>query len=311
MFARLLVPLDGSRRSERAIPYAAGLAKAFDGELVLVHDATFSARGEDVPLTADPMARIAHIATGLSEMGLRVRMQVVHGAAAEAILRAADDEQADLIVMSTHGRSGLGRWLYGSVADAVLRETTRPIVLVSAACERDWSIEGPFRLLVALDGSALAEQALAVTGDVADALRAEVVLLRVVESADGFPALATTYIPVTSLEGMSEAQRYLDGISTVPSLAGCTVSTQVEEGDPAATIATVAREHKVDLIVMATHARGGLARLTMGSVATATLHRATVPMLFVRSAAVPGTTEATADQPDREPVAPRQTIPIR
>ena len=175
MFAMILLPLDGSRRSERALPYAAGLAKVFGSELALVHDETIGLRGDDVPASADTLGRIAELVEALQNLGLRVWRGVIRGPAAEAILRVADDAHADLIVMSTHGRSGLGRWLYGSVADEVLRHTILPIVLISAACERRWKIEGPFRLLVPLDGSELAESALGLAGEVADALHAELV----------------------------------------------------------------------------------------------------------------------------------------
>lgn len=283
MFARILVPLDGSRRSERVLPYAAGLAKAFGGKLILLHDETVGLGGNDTPVAADAVRRITDLARSLEEMGVPVRMRVVHGPAAEAILRAADEEHADVIVMSTHGRGGLGRWLYGSVADEVLRHTTLPIVLISAACDRSWSIEGPFRLLVPLDGSPLAEAALGQAGEVADALAAELVLLRVVEPADGFAALGTAYLPAQSQAVLDEAQAYLDGISTSPSVAGRATTRLVAAGDPAAKIAAAARDQNVDLIVMSTHGSGGLARLTMGSVATSVLHRAATPLLLVRS----------------------------
>jgi nucleotide-binding universal stress UspA family protein len=285
MFTRILVPLDGSRRSERALPYAAGLAKTFGGELVLLHDETIGLRGDDTPAAADTVGRIKDLVRSLEEMGLRVRMRVDYGPAAEAIRRAAGEEHADVIAMSTHGRGGLGRWLYGSVADDVLRHTTLPIVLISAACERSWSIEGPFRLLVPLDGSQLAEAVLGPAGEVADALGAELVLLRVVEPADGFAALGLSYLPAKSQAVLDEAQGYLDGISTSPSMAGRTTTRLVAAGDPAAKIAAVARDEDVDLVVMATHGSGGLTRLTMGSVATSVLHRSATPLLLVRSLA--------------------------
>lgn len=146
-------------------------------------------------------------------------------------------------------------------------------------------MEGPFRLLVPLDGSELAERALGPTGEIGDALDATLVLLRVVEPADGFAALGTAHLPAQSQGALDEAQAYLDGISTSPSLAGQTTTRLVRAGDPAAKIAAVARDEDVDLIVMSTHGSGGLRRLTMGSVATSVLHRATTPMLLLRAVA--------------------------
>jgi nucleotide-binding universal stress UspA family protein len=285
VLARILVPLDGSRRSERALPYAAGLTRAFQAELILVHDETTGQADADALPELERGRRLAELVSGLERLGLRIRLRVVHGAADDAILRAADEEQADLIVMSTHGRSGLGRWLYGSIADAVVRHTTRPVALISAACERDWSLESHFRLLVPLDGSAFGEAALGTARQIADALGAEIILLRVVEPADGFAALRTSYLPARSQAVLDEARTYLDGIRASPSLADRSITTRAEAGDPAARIAAVARDEDVDMIVMATHGSGGLVRLTMGSVATATLHQASVPLLLVRSAA--------------------------
>ena len=304
MFARILVPLDGSRRSERALPYAAGLAKVFGGELILIHDETIPLQRDDIPSAADAVGRITDLAASLDEMGLRVETRVIHGPAADAILRAADEAHADAIVMSTHGRGGLGRWLYGSTADAVLRRTTLPIALISAACGRDWSIEGPFRLLVPLDGSSLGEAALGLAGEIAEALHGELVLMRVVEPADGFAALGTAYLPAQSQGLLDDARAYLDGISTSPSIAGKRITRLIAAGDPAAKIASVARDEKVDLIVMSTHGAGGLSRLTMGSVATSVLHRATTPLLLLRS--VSAHQSAVSDA--RKPAAKTVTV---
>ena len=301
MFTRMLVPLDGSKRSERVLPYAAGLAKALGDDLVLLHDETIGLRGPDTPAATDTIGRIEGLVSALEELGLRIRMRIDRGPAAQAILHAADDEHADVIVMSTHGRGGLGRWLYGSVADDVLRHTTLPVILVSAACERSWSIEGPFRLLVPLDGSRFAEAALEPAGEVADALGAELVLLRVVEPADGFAALGTAYLPAQSQGLLDEAQAYLDGISTSPSMAGLKTTRRIAAGDPAAKIAAVAQDEDVDLIVMATHGSGGLTRLMMGSVATSVLHRATTPLLLVHSTTERRSTPGEAENGSSSP----------
>jgi nucleotide-binding universal stress UspA family protein len=282
------------------------LATACQSELILVHDLTPGQPATDAPPFPEKDTRLAGLISELQGLGLDVRLRVAYGTAADAILRAADEEQADLIVMATHGRGELGRWLHGSVADAVLRHTIRPIVLISAACERTWSKESRFRLLVPLDGSAVAESALDVAGQLADALGAEVILLRVVEPADGFAALATSYLPARSQAVLDEARTYLGGITTRPDMAELSVSTRVEAGDPATRIAAVARDEDVSLIVMATHGSGGLVRLTMGSVATATLQQSSVPLLVVRSAAP----RRAAGQQSSEPSSSPHTVTV-
>ena len=84
----------------------------------------------------------------------------VEGGAADVIYETAASTQANLIVMSTHGHGGLGRWLYGSVADEVLGRVPVPILFVSAVCTQLWAADQPVRVVVPLDGSDLAEQAL-------------------------------------------------------------------------------------------------------------------------------------------------------
>ena len=123
-----------------------------------------------------------------------------------------------------------------------------------------------------------------------------------IEPADGFAALETSYLPAHSQHELDEAQAYLDGISTSPSLAGRTTTRLIAAGDPAAKIATVARDEDVDLIVMATHGSGGLTRLTMGSVATSVLHRAATPMLLVRPVA---TRQSATNQGNETSASPR------
>jgi nucleotide-binding universal stress UspA family protein len=174
------------------------------------------------------------------------------------------------VVMATHGRSGLGRLLFGSVADQVLRNAEVPILLVPANCEHFWTTDQPASILVSLDGSELSETILGAAVEVADALKAELSLLRVADSSTPMPY----------------ADSYLEAIADRLRKDGTAAEAKLIPGQPAATIATVAREQDANLIAMATHGRSGLARLVLGSVATETLRRAHVPLLLVRPAAL-------------------------
>jgi nucleotide-binding universal stress UspA family protein len=152
MFNTILVPLDGSALAEQALAPASRLAARFGGELLLlsvvvperplpglpylVPRAGDEAAGPSRPRMEEAEAYLAGLK--LSDPGLRVRTLVLGGAPAELIIAAGDEGGADLIVMSTHGRSGLMRLLYGSVAEEVLRGATVPVLLVpSRACSRD------------------------------------------------------------------------------------------------------------------------------------------------------------------------------
>jgi nucleotide-binding universal stress UspA family protein len=150
MFERILLPLDGSTVGETALPAVEELALKLTPstrvELVLLQILTdlthYILAGEtstSVPYTEQEVAEIKEslakylekIADGLKGKGLTVRTIVTtSSSAAEEILRVADEVKADLIAMATHGRHGLSRWAFGSVADRVLRESAVPVLIV-------------------------------------------------------------------------------------------------------------------------------------------------------------------------------------
>jgi nucleotide-binding universal stress UspA family protein len=214
------------------------------------------------------------------------------GAPADVILETAASERADLIVMSTHGHGGFGRWLYGSVADEVLCRATVPVLLVAAAVTRRWSADDPRCIVVALDACELAAHALRPAAEVAAMLEAKMVLLRVVEP------LAVLYAEVVmQLEReQAEARAYLDGVAaelhTLNPMAS-PVAVRVARGNAVPTIAQVANALHADAIVMSSHGRGGVARLVLGSVTTGVLQRSDMPLLVCPA--------STATQFDQQP----------
>src|SRR5581483_980156 len=299
MLQTILVPLDGSRLAEQALPYAMRLARSSGGRLVLVQ-ATLTA---PLPGQAELVARAAATRRAEIELdvlvdrlrgeGLTAEARVYYENAATAILDAAAQEDADVIVMSTHGRSGLGRWIYGSVADRVLRTAPIPVLFVPAACAGNWPTDRPLRVLVPLDGSPLAEEALGPAGELAQALGAELLLLQVLEYPLPPVADGGTYLPPWDQDAdLAAARRYLDEVAGALRAEGRTVTVLAVAAPPSsvgqavATIAAVSHDEQADVIVMATHGRGGLARLVMGSVGTGVLQHATVPVLLVRPAAI-------------------------
>lgn len=296
MLHKLLVPLDGSPLAERALPYAQALAQASGAGLVLVRAAlAHSFPGTDpsdvqIHAVAEADAGLAVIAGRLAEDGLQVETAVPYGEAAEAILDEIQLREADLVTMATHGRSGLGRWVYGSVADQIMRRAHVPVLLVPATCAVDWPGDRPLRILVPLDGSELAEEALGPASNLADVLGAKMLLLRVV--APRCYGLAEDYAEdYRSLEaalesGLAEARSYLEAVASRLRGAGRAVEVHEVLGPVGSMIAAEAQQQGASLIALATHGRGGLARLVMGSVATAVLHRTEVPLLLVRPAAL-------------------------
>jgi nucleotide-binding universal stress UspA family protein len=147
MYRRILVPLDGSRLAEQALPHAAVHAEQFGAEIVLLMvlgplpEPIMAGRGA-VRSAEEASARLARsylegIAAGLREEGIPVTTETVEGKPYLEIIRYAEGKAFDLIVMSTRGHSGLSRWLLGSVADRVVRGATVPLLLVQCQEDRD------------------------------------------------------------------------------------------------------------------------------------------------------------------------------
>jgi nucleotide-binding universal stress UspA family protein len=296
MLSTILVPLDGSPLAEHALPHAKRLAEAASARLVLTRVLplpVFQSAENDLASTEEMRVYVSLQADRLRAMGLTVEATTPRGNPAEQILEQAGPGHADLIVMSTHGDSGLGRWLYGSVADEVLRRASVPVVVVPPGLAAPWTADRAPRILVPLDGSALAEAALGPAHEFAVRLGSEIVLLQVIP----FPPYELygdplAYLPAFDPDAqIAEAGRYLGEVAARLRGTVSQVRVRAEVGKPTTVIADVASAEQADLIAMATHGRGGLARLVLGSVATGTLRRANVPLILVRPAALaPATT---------------------
>jgi nucleotide-binding universal stress UspA family protein len=266
-----------------------------------------------------PVAQMAAIGEAEREMevvaqrlhsdGVDVERSVPYGEAGLAIVETAERAGVDLIVMSTHGRGGVGRWLYGSVADSVLRHATVPVLVVPPTASGFLSGAEPLHLLVPLDGSEHGEAVLASTEMLATALKARMTLLRVVEPfyygaalAGGAPMAIPMDLDALIESSQESAQSYVTRAADELRKRGLAVETRVEIGTPAQTIVSVASETGAHLIAMATHGRGGVARLVLGSVATRVLQRSDVPVLLVRPAAL--ARDVPAPAPSRQVDAP-------
>src|SRR5579871_2633714 len=196
MFKTIVLPTDGSPLSARAAPFAQRLARISSVRLVAVR--AYLPPDDSLPLRIEysDTSRVERIqmelrraqaefesdVDKLRESGYVVESRFVEGAAADVIFETARELQANLVVMSTHGRGGFGRWLYGSIADEVLRRLPIPVLLVSAVCRRGWEDGKAKRILVPLDGSSFAAEVLQSAAALGASLGgAEIMLLRVVE----------------------------------------------------------------------------------------------------------------------------------
>ena len=309
-YRSILVPLDGSLLSEQALAVASDLARRSGTLLRLVHvhvihsAAPIFVEGRPVideqmqPLgEAHALAYLEGIRDRLaSESDLRVAVTVLDPLDAdvrdqtipEMLARCAATTDTDLIVMTTHGRGGFARFWLGSVADALARSSAVPILLVrSDQATEQGHAPDVRKILVALDGSTLAEQILEPARMLGDLSGASYTLLHVVE-----PHLLFRSAPFTTPTDFDaddtqrrqvEAKRDLERVAGRLRAAGATVSVDVRVAEPVApAILDAARDQNVDLVAIATLGRSGLARFLLGSVADKVVRGAPVPVLLYR-----------------------------
>jgi nucleotide-binding universal stress UspA family protein len=301
-----VVPLDGSALDDLALSFAIPLARSTAAPLHLLRAVPLQielTRRLDAGALRRAHRKAQRIAKAalhrkavpLRQSGLEIRTHTRSGAPAAVILDAAREFDARLIVLASRARGGIVRWLMGSVADEVLRHASVPVLVVRADDTRPWPDERPPRLLVGLDGSPFSEAGLAAAAEFAEH-SAELLLVRVVQTADH---AGNTDVPVAAAamirEDTAAAERYLQGVAGSHRDKGRRVETRVVIGaSPAVSLSRAASDEDVDVMVVATHGRGGLTRLALGSVATSLLHDSPVPLLVVRPDDRSGT--ATEDE---------------
>jgi nucleotide-binding universal stress UspA family protein len=292
MINRILVPLDGSGLAERALPLALGIAARTSADLMLLSAVVPNEQWAGLATSqADDRERTAaehyleSVAEPLRTPRLKVHTLAVNDRAAPAICAAADAAGCDLIVMATHGRSGLGSWYAGSVAEKVRHSTDTPVILVHARRETIPQATSIEQILVPLDGSEIGEEVLGLAEELARALDARLLLTQVITSpAALYPAEYATSQAFPWLSPMQEgAQAYLGRLADSLRGRGLEVDVHVEVGEPVAALLEIAREGNVGMIAMATHGRSAVARSVSGSVTDAVSRAVEMPCLTVRA----------------------------
>lgn len=272
---RILVPLDGSEMSTRILEPVGWFAERAGSTVRAIHvidgrevDQALL-RGEDPRAAAS--AELARVLEPLRARGIAIAYDSYAGDPAARILDDAITHEASVIAMVTHGRSGTGRWLGGSVAEHVLRRSPVPVLLANpralAATRREVR-----RILLPLDGSRLAARAIAPAIDFARLHDAEIVAVHVLDGGvDAQAALQQTGDALDLLAPHAQGA------------PGARVRTLLKRGPAAAGILEAADEERPDLIVMSTHGRTGAARWAFGSTAEEVARHAQQPLLVVRA----------------------------
>ena len=298
MYRRILVPLDGSEMAEVALSYAQGLAEKLGSEIAVVYVEEFKLSdalenmtdlqtGEVEPVKYSAERYLEGIAARAPEVG----STVLFGHPAEAIVEYASKEDIDLIVMATHGRSGIRLWALGSTADKVVRVSNCPVMLIRAkGAQPDIHKRGTFKkILVPLDGSEESEMILPYVRELGIKLKAEIVLFQAVERAMHLylADMVVTHLPYSDEEMepfKADAESYLEKVKgSLKSDGGITLSSKVGIGEVAEWIIEFADEIDADLVAMTTHGRSGIRRWRLGTVAQKVVHAGNTPLMLVRS----------------------------
>ncbi len=339
MFMRILVPLDGSARAERALPVAARLAQSSDGTVILASIVSpMVAYGLLLEIPADRESIVeAELAAAKDYLGRVAASDKLAGAKTQVatsvarpvaleLLQLATASHADIIVMCSHRRTGMLRWALGSVARQIVRTSSVPVLVLQAdgpiSISPGGTTDQPLRVVVPLDGSPLAEAAIEPAARLAAALagpgHAMVRLVHVIEH----PVLPyAAFAPIdgrvlreadTERESLGQKARvYLHTVAqrfTKEPLAALRLqvsSAVVFNQDAASAIATVADGGEgvgaaSDIIAMATHGRTGIQRLAVGSITERVLQATKRPLFVVRPVATAAQSEPAPERA-REP----------
>lgn len=304
----ILVPLDGSDVADGIVPYVSQIAKTGNVPLVLLTVVDVDAL--DYPNWVSTLSEtsamevgnahkhqfeenarihaydnLKRMAADLKNEDITAEVRATVGRPADEILRVADEEGCGLIAMSTHGRNAITRGILGSVTDMTLHASDTPILTIAPERARKYqedeaSLE---TVIVPLDGSELAERALPYAEKLAGLLSLEILLARVVRFERPHYADSGVELPDLTEQLVHEASEYLERVSKEMGSRGLKVETRVLRGAPAPVLLDLAHKTSQSFIAMTTHARSGLSRWMMGSVAEALVRGSGEPVLLIRT----------------------------
>jgi len=297
MFKHILVPLDGSKLAEAALPAAVSLAKTFNAPVTLLHiieqDAPEEIHRErhltEAREAETYLGRIAkHAFPSKIKVDLHVHTSPVADVARSIVDHSADEIQPDLIILCSHGNSGMHDLFFGNIAQEVAAASGTPVLLIKPD---ESKAPTPFQLkhiLVPLDNESVHDKALPSAESLAKAYEAELNLLCVIPTLgtlSGEQAAVSNMLPATStvyLDISEEiAQEHFNGHLGAFKKKNIPATAEIARGDPAPVIAKTAEQIGADLIVFGTHGRVGLDAFWNRSVAASVARRTQIPLLLL------------------------------
>jgi nucleotide-binding universal stress UspA family protein len=306
MYKRLLVPLDGSELAEIALPYAEEIARHLGSEIILVNVRTPTENLDKPEHRAYLSKMVATTEQNIKKSpalkpGEKVKVaSAIVGSPgllthpAEQILDYAEKENINLIVMATHGRTGIRRWTLGSTANNVARAFKCPILLIRANTDVPKSVHLN-KILVPLDGSKPSEAVLPYIENLASKLKTRISLLYVVEMlyhyypyaepAVYFGSTGVIKVPYNEEEmkpWKEVGEKYIKSVNDKLTVEGIKASYEVRVGSAGEEIIEAEAKMHPDVVAMSTHGHSGFGRFDHGSVTDKVLHAGSTPLLLVR-----------------------------
>jgi nucleotide-binding universal stress UspA family protein len=297
MFKLIAVPLDGSLLAEKALAYSTALAKSFNADILLLRGAEMPLLMNDKPpenfssfkqakTYLEGLVEKLALPTDTSPV---VKAQVIIGDEAKDIVATITEEHADLIVMTTHGRTGLMRLLMGSMATTILKHAPCPLVIIrpNETEENLPTLSRLEQIVVTLDGTVEAEIILEPVVEIARQVGAKLNIVRVVmpfvpvnigDMEAGYSGFDIEKVTETWI---AEAEDYIAEIRSRLNKQGINCEAKVLVGMPSDKILDFIEEIKPQMVAMATHARGNLEQIVIGSVADEVLRKCNLPVLMM------------------------------
>ncbi len=285
MWKKILVPLDGSDLAELALSYAKELAGAFNSELILL----YVSEANDEHLHMHQLY-LEKLAGQMKKMVKRVSPVVISGKPVEVIVKYTEKNDIRLIVMASHGHSGIIPWATGGIASKVIDATGVPLLLIKESKRRRKVKEKHLisRILLPLDGSEAGEAAITQVKELKSRLEAEVILLDVVPKGRHLRTVGgLDYIlyPEPELETFKqEAREYLGKVYKRLKRGKGEMKVEIRLGEVAKEILAFAREERVSLIAISSHGHSGMTKWVFGSIAQKIMQDSPIPVLVVKAA---------------------------
>ena len=295
MFKQILVPLDGSKLAESALPAAGTLAKVLKARINLLHVIEQDApkeihRDRHLSDSAEAVKYLEEIAGLNFEKKIKLDWHV-HTASVTDVARSitehsTSESQADLIILTSHGNSGMHDLFMGNIAQQVVSMGGSPVLLIKPSIPPDKFIVE--RILVPLDDKSIHDQAIPTAETLAKAFHAHLELLCVIptlKTLSGEQAASGNFMPATTaafLDIVEETTRehfqvHLDTLTKI----GLSASATIARGDPAPMIAKTGDSIHADLIILGTHGRAGLDAFWNRSVTAGVARRSRIPLLLI------------------------------